>query len=299
MKFSKKGYLRNSPDVNKPQNIIQGGNITMKGVDFKVHGVDNNGYAKVMTPGYDYNFPNAKYVTETLIKNKEMNGPFKMKPGRGNMPKTGKGLPKDMTNPIMQVDPRSGRRKTYSVFEDIPASAYQESEATTAYDNLAKRSDYDLGKVYKNEPRARREGYYRQQTPGAVDIYPNEPNSVGGKYTGFSSKATTIDPLSGKDIISQSMKMPSKDAKEYLDTQAKYSREGRKGAPKLKTQPISSTVDISTTAFDGVEKNKKKTEKPSIDTRKSTTNRFQGGYRGKQTVAGKAVSAVSDLFTKY
>ena len=110
MKFSKKGYLRNSPDVNKPQNIIQGGNITMKGVDFKVHGVDNNGYAKVMTPGYDYNFPNAKYVTETPIKNKEMNGPFKMKPGRGDMPKTGKGLPKDMTNPIMQkIDIRTGR----------------------------------------------------------------------------------------------------------------------------------------------------------------------------------------------
>lgn len=109
MKFSKKGYLRNSPDVNKPQNIIQGGNITMKGVDFKVHGVDNNGYAKVMTPGYDYNFPNAKYVTETPIKNKEMNGPFKMKPGRGNMPKTGKGLPKDMTNPIMQKEKHTGK----------------------------------------------------------------------------------------------------------------------------------------------------------------------------------------------
>jgi hypothetical protein len=117
MKFSKKGYLRNSPDVNKSQNIIQGGNITMKGVDFKVHGVDNNGYAKVMTPTYDYYFPNAKYVTETPIKNKEMNEPFKMKPGRGDMPKTGKGLPKDMTNPIMQVDPRSG-----SSFKDYSAS---------------------------------------------------------------------------------------------------------------------------------------------------------------------------------
>jgi hypothetical protein len=118
MKFSKKGYLRNSPDVNKPKNIIQGGNITMKGVDFKVHGVDNNGYARVMAPGYDHYFPHAKYVTETPIKNKEMNGPFKMKPGRGNMPKTGKGLPKDMTNPIMQTtDPRSG-----SSFKDYNAS---------------------------------------------------------------------------------------------------------------------------------------------------------------------------------
>ena len=223
-----------------------------------------------------------------------------MKPGRGNMPKTGKGLPKDMTNPIMQVNPRSGRRKAYSIFEDIPASAYQENEATTAYDNLAKRSNYDLGQIYKNEPRAKREGYYRQQTPGAVDIYPNEPNSVGGKYGGFSSKATTIDPLSGRDIISQSMKMSSKDAKEYLDTQAKYSREGRKGAQKLKTQPIAPVVDISTTAFDGVEKNKNKTKKSSVDNRKSAPKpRYLGGYRGGQTVAGKAISAVSDLFTRY
>ena len=195
MKTSKTGYLRNSPDVNKPQNIIQGGNITMKGVDFKVYGVDNNGYAKVMMPGYDYNFPNAKYVTETPIKNKEMNGPFKMKPGRGNMPKTGKGLPKNMTNPIMQVDPRSGRKKAYGIFEDIPASAYQESESTSAYDNLAKYANYEPGNIYKHEGRARREGYYKQQTPGAVDLYPNEKNSIGGKFTGFSSKATTIDSL--------------------------------------------------------------------------------------------------------
>jgi hypothetical protein len=109
MKFSKKGYLKNSPDVNKPQNIIKGGNITMKGVDFKVHGVDNNGYAKVMTPGYDYSFPNAEYVIETPIKNKKMNGPFKMKPGRSPFPKTGKGLPEDMTNPIMKKDKNTGK----------------------------------------------------------------------------------------------------------------------------------------------------------------------------------------------
>jgi len=80
MKTSIKGYLRNSPDVNKPQNIIEGGDITMKGVDFKVHGVDNNGYAKVMVPGNDYKFPNAKYVTETPIKNnKQMYSPFNKK----------------------------------------------------------------------------------------------------------------------------------------------------------------------------------------------------------------------------
>jgi hypothetical protein len=80
MKTSKKGYLRNSPDVNKPQNIIEGGDITMKGVDFNVLGVDSNGYAKVMTPGNNYKFPNAEYVIETPIKNKTMNKELKYMP---------------------------------------------------------------------------------------------------------------------------------------------------------------------------------------------------------------------------
>ena len=55
MKTSKTGYLENSPDVNKPQNV-------------KVLGIDDRGYAKIMYPGYDYYFPGAKYVTETPIK---------------------------------------------------------------------------------------------------------------------------------------------------------------------------------------------------------------------------------------
>ena len=75
MKTSKTGYLKNSPDVNKPQNIIQGGDITMKGVEFKVLGTDDRWYTKIMQPGYDYKFPGAKYVTETPIKktNRESN----------------------------------------------------------------------------------------------------------------------------------------------------------------------------------------------------------------------------------
>ena len=66
--MSVKGYLRNSPDVNKPQNVIQGNKITMKGVDFKVLGTDDRGYTKVMYPGNDYTFPGAQYVTETPLK---------------------------------------------------------------------------------------------------------------------------------------------------------------------------------------------------------------------------------------
>ena len=65
---TKTGYLKNSPDVNKSQNVIQGGHITMKGVEFKVLGIDDKGYAKIMYPGYDYIFPQAKFVTETPIK---------------------------------------------------------------------------------------------------------------------------------------------------------------------------------------------------------------------------------------
>jgi len=68
MKTTKTGYLKNSPDVSNSQNKIMGKHITMKGVEFKVLGVDNNGYAKVMYPGYDYTFPGAKYVIETPIK---------------------------------------------------------------------------------------------------------------------------------------------------------------------------------------------------------------------------------------
>mgnify|MGYP003657061161 CR=1 FL=1 len=63
MKTSKTGYLKNSPDVNESQNTILGGDITMKGVEFKVLG-----YTKIMYPGYDYKFPGAKHVTETPIK---------------------------------------------------------------------------------------------------------------------------------------------------------------------------------------------------------------------------------------
>ena len=72
MKTSKTGYLKNSPDVNKSQNTILGGDITMKGVEFKVLGTDDRGYTKIMQPGYDYKFPGAKYVTETPIKKTNM-----------------------------------------------------------------------------------------------------------------------------------------------------------------------------------------------------------------------------------
>jgi|TARA_R110002124_G_scaffold168835_1_gene336380 hypothetical protein len=68
MKFSKKGYLSDSPDKNNSENIIQGNKITMKGVDFPIKGTDDKGYTKIMQPGYDYIFPGAKHVVEKPLK---------------------------------------------------------------------------------------------------------------------------------------------------------------------------------------------------------------------------------------
>jgi len=66
-KFSTTGYKRNSPDVNNAVNIIPSGDITMKGVDFPVKGVDNLGNTKVMKPGKNYKFPGT-IVKETKYK---------------------------------------------------------------------------------------------------------------------------------------------------------------------------------------------------------------------------------------
>jgi hypothetical protein len=68
LKFSKTGYLRDSPDVNKQVNYIEGGNITMKGVDFPVLAIPSSGKSVIMKPGNDYQFPNAKWVKEIKLK---------------------------------------------------------------------------------------------------------------------------------------------------------------------------------------------------------------------------------------
>jgi hypothetical protein len=57
---------RGAPDVNNKVNIIPSGNITMKGVNFPVKGVDNLGNTKIMKPGKDYKFPGT-IVTETRV----------------------------------------------------------------------------------------------------------------------------------------------------------------------------------------------------------------------------------------
>ena len=68
MKPSKNGYKRDSKDVNKPMNLIDSGDITMKGVDFPVYGRDNLGNEKIMKPGKDYKFPGDKVLEIPLKK---------------------------------------------------------------------------------------------------------------------------------------------------------------------------------------------------------------------------------------
>ena len=67
--ISTQGYKRNSPDVEQPYNIIQSGDITMKGVDFPVVGIDNLGNKKIMQPGKNYKFKGSS-VIEMPLKNK-------------------------------------------------------------------------------------------------------------------------------------------------------------------------------------------------------------------------------------
>ena len=66
-KESIKGYRKDSPDKNEEKLIIPSGDISMEGVDFPVHGIDNKGNEKIMKPGKNYKFPGDK-VLETPMK---------------------------------------------------------------------------------------------------------------------------------------------------------------------------------------------------------------------------------------
>ena len=67
--LSTTGYKKNSPDKDRPYNVIPSGDITMKNVDFPVLGIDNEGNSKMMQPGEDYSFP-GKAVLEFKIGTK-------------------------------------------------------------------------------------------------------------------------------------------------------------------------------------------------------------------------------------
>lgn len=75
--LSTTGYKRNSPDKDRPYNVIPSGEITMKNVGFPVLGIDNEGNSKVMKPGEDYSFP-GDTVLELPLKGKAIKNKSKI-----------------------------------------------------------------------------------------------------------------------------------------------------------------------------------------------------------------------------
>ena len=78
--LSTTGYKKDSPDKDRPYNVIPSGEITMKNVDFPILGIDNLGNEKVMQPGEDYSFPGntvLEFKPGTKNKSKIYNKIFK------------------------------------------------------------------------------------------------------------------------------------------------------------------------------------------------------------------------------
>ena len=79
--LSTKGYKKNSPDKDRPYNVIPSGEITMEGVDETIIGIDDLGNKKVMRPGEkEINFPGSmvlEFKKDTKNKKQIYNRIFK------------------------------------------------------------------------------------------------------------------------------------------------------------------------------------------------------------------------------
>jgi hypothetical protein len=79
--LSTTGYKKNSPDKDRPYNLIPSGKLTMEDVEFPVLGIDNLGNSKLMQPGEEeVNFPGSsvlEFKPGTKNKNKIYNRIFK------------------------------------------------------------------------------------------------------------------------------------------------------------------------------------------------------------------------------
>lgn len=80
-KISISGFKHNSPDKDNDFNIIPSNKISMKGVKFPVHGIDDTGHSQIMMPGAEYTFP-GNVVMEM--------------PAEGYMKSGGNWIPKDL-----------------------------------------------------------------------------------------------------------------------------------------------------------------------------------------------------------
>lgn len=79
--LSTTGYKKNSPDKDRPYNLIPSGKLTMEDVEFPVLGIDNLGNSKLMQPEEEeVNFPGSsvlEFKPGTKNKNKIYNRIFK------------------------------------------------------------------------------------------------------------------------------------------------------------------------------------------------------------------------------
>jgi hypothetical protein len=78
--LSTTGYKKNSPDKDRPYNVIPSGDITMKNVESPILGIDNLGNSIEMQPGKDYSYPGdivLEFKLGTKNKNKIYNKIFK------------------------------------------------------------------------------------------------------------------------------------------------------------------------------------------------------------------------------
>lgn len=66
--LSIEGYKKNSPDKDRPYNVIPSGDITMEDVEFPVLGIDNKGNKKLMKPGKNYEFPGDIVLEFPMLK---------------------------------------------------------------------------------------------------------------------------------------------------------------------------------------------------------------------------------------
>ena len=126
-----------------------------------------------------------------------MSIPFKMKPGRGNMPKTGRGIPPTLMcgSPTKQTDPKSGktpktkaeaREEIDNIFSEntrrVAAEAIAKSDSTTAAKGAmligkSKKESARIGNAAANITRAKQNipnvGRYQQVSngnPGGVSF---------------------------------------------------------------------------------------------------------------------------------
>ena len=116
-----------------------------------------------------------------------MSIPFKMKPGRGNMPKTGRGIPPTLMcgSPTKQTDPKSGKTpKTKAEAREEIDKIFSENTRRVAAEAIAKSDSTAAAKgaivLGKTPKMAAREG---NKAANITRTKNDIPNVVQGHYT--------------------------------------------------------------------------------------------------------------------